>query len=167
MGLLDGEGGTVEGLAAGVPSEQIALGYAFAALELGLGEFVGLGARITGGNHRANDDGTASQVFGLQGQLRLGDDAGTHLRLGVAALDDLGSRFFADFVIRSFERLPITASAEATNLPVDADYGLRLTGDVGWQATDWLTLKVEAGWNARTINHYGFTTGLGLAMDWE
>lgn len=167
VGLLDGEGGTVEGLAAGVPSEQLALGYAFAALELSLGEFVGLGGRITGGNHRAAADGTSEQVFGLQGQLRVGDDAGTHLRLGVAALDDLGSRFFADFVIRALDRVPITASAEATNLPVDADYGLRLTGDVGWQATDWLTIEVELGWNARTINHYGFTTGLGLAMDWE
>lgn len=167
VGLLDGEGGTVEALAAGEPSESLALGYAYAAAELALGEFVGVGARITGGNHRATTEGTARQVIGLQGQLRLGDDAGTHLRLGAAALDDLGSRFFADFVIRSFERLPITASAEATNLPVAADYGLRLTGDLGWQATDWLTLKVEAGWNARTINHYGFTTGLGLAMDWE
>lgn len=167
VGLIDGEGGSVKTLDAGGPSESLAMGYAFAAAELSLGEFVGLGGRITGGNHRATDDGTSQAVVGLQGTLRIGDDDSTHLVLGVAGLNDLGSRFFADLTVLAFERLPISVGAEATNLPVDADYGLRLTGDIGWQATNWLTLNLEAGWNARTINHYGFTTGLGLAMDWK
>ncbi|MEZ4462994.1 MAG: hypothetical protein R3F60_21095 [bacterium] len=167
VGLLNGRGGRVKFLDDGGDPRSVSLGYAFGAVELAVSPALGLGARLVGGNARpgAGEEGTS--VIGAQGYLRIGEDDSTHLIVGAGGDDTLGSRYFADLHIDAFDRVPLRAGAEATNLPVDADYGVRLTGAVGYRVADWATLLLETGWNARTINHYGFTGGAGVALDWE
>lgn len=167
VGLISGEGGTVADLAAGLPGDPTALGYAFAALELGLGEYFGVGARIISGNRRTTDDSTAQSSIGTQLHIRIGEEEGMRLVAGLAAISDLGSRYFGEFHAQINDRLPFTALIEATNLPVSADYGARGVGTLGWRANDWLTLRGELGLNVRTIKHYGYTAGGGLSFDWE
>jgi hypothetical protein len=37
---------------------------------------------------------------------------------------------------------------------------------LGWQALDWLAIAASTGLNARTINDFGFTGGIGTIFDW-
>lgn len=167
VGLISGEGGTVDDLAAGLPSDPVALGYAFAGLELKLLDLVGLGGRVISGNRRTTEGSAASSTMGAQLHLRVGDDAATHLIAGLGVISNLGSRYFAEFHAHISPRVPFTASIEATDMPVGADFGARGTGSIGYAITDWLTLRGELGLNARTIKHYGYTVGSGLSFDWE
>jgi hypothetical protein len=167
VGLISGEGGTVADLAAGATSDPVALGYAFAALELSLSDMVGLGGRFISGNRRTVDGSASSSSIGAQLHLRIGDDTESHLIAGIGVISNLGSRYFAEFHAKVSEKIPFTAAIEATDMPVGADFGARGSGTLGYEVTDWLTLRGEFGLNARTIKHYGYTAGGGLSFDWE
>ncbi|MGK0362290.1 MAG: hypothetical protein ACI9U2_004611 [Bradymonadia bacterium] len=167
VGLINGDGGTVLDLAEGLPSDPTSMGYAYAAMEFEFVPLLGLGVRIIRGNRRSEEGNASSSKSGAQAHLRVGDDEATYLIAGLSVVESLGSRYFAEFHAHISDTVPFTAAIEATNLPVSADYGARGTGTVGWQATDWLTLRGELGLNARTIKHYGYTVGGGLAFDWE
>ena len=167
VGLITGEGGTVADLAAGLPSDPTSVGYAYAAMEFEFAPLFGVGVRLIGGNRRSEEGRASSSKIGTQLHLRVGDDEATFLVAGLSVVESLGSRYFAEFHAHITDKIPFTAAIEATNLPVSDDYGARGTGTVGWQATDWLTVRGELGLNARTIKHYGYTVGGGLGFDWE
>ncbi|MCA9539896.1 MAG: hypothetical protein KC620_13455 [Myxococcales bacterium] len=103
---------------------------------------------------------------GVEARLRIGRFDGTRLVIGASAIEGLGSRAFTEMHIETFERVPLAAAVTVTNLPVDGDLGLQLDLRAGYRVFDWLAVNALAGWNARTINHYGFTGGGGLTLNW-
>lgn len=166
IGLIDGEGGPTDAIDAGEASRAITLNYAFAEAEVEVGQWVGIAGRLIGGNTQATGDDPRSAMTGLEARLRLGRFDETRFVAGVSVLDVLGAQGFLDAHIAVFERAPMRLGVVVTNLPVDADLGVQIEYAAGWRVLDWLTITAEVGWNARTINHYGFTGGGGLALDW-
>ena len=166
VGNIDGEGGRIDDVEAGKPSRSLSLSYGFAELELGPWTWFGINARFLGGNHHGTERGVSTGVFGLETRLRIGRGEATRLVLGLASVQDLGNQAFTDIHIEVFPRFPIRAGATVTNLPVDEDLGVRISVEPGWRARDWLAISLVTGINARTINHFGFTLGGGLSLDW-
>ncbi len=166
VGLIDGEGGPTESIDTGGETRTVLLNYAFAEVEVEAGEWVGFAARLAGGNQQAGPDDPRAAMVGTEARLRLGRFDETRFVAGVSVLDVLGVQGFLDAHVEVFERLPMRLGVVVTNLPVDADLGVQIEYRLGWRVLDWLTLAAEVGWNARTINHYGFTGGGGLALDW-
>lgn len=166
VGLIDGEGGPTDAIDAGAPTDSISLNYAFAEGEIALGDWVGIAGRLYGGSHQSSADVAERAMTGVETRLRIGRFDETRVVTGLALLDVLGAQAFLDLYVEVFDRLPMRAGVVVTNLPVDADLGVQLEGQVGYRILDWLALNVQFGWNARTINHYGFTGGAGLSLDW-
>lgn len=166
VGVIDGEGGETDLIDVGAPTRTISLNYAFAEAEIEIGEWVGVAARLIGGNRQSADDDPAERMRGVEARLRLGRFDETRVVAGVSALDVLGAKGFLDMYIEVFDRLPMRAGVVVTNLPVDADIGVQLDYQIGWRFTDLITAHAQVGWNARTINHYGFTGGGGLTLAW-
>ena len=166
VGTISGEGGPVDALESGAASESLTLGYAYAEAQFGLGEWVGLSTRILGGNHHTTDDETSQGVTGFEGRVRFGSRLGTRLEVGGSLLEDVGNQGYADLFVEVFEKVPISASVLVTNLPVNADLGVRLTTGAGYRFTDHMALLGVVGWNARTIHHQGYTLGAHVALDW-
>ncbi len=174
-GIIDGEGTLGDDGHTYLDEEEegserttLTLNYAFVATDIGMGQWAGVGVRLTGGNHHATDDGEKASVVGLDGHLRIGRRDETRFELGAGFLGDVGDRFYADMHIGVFDRVPISAGASVTSLPLDAEdgYGLRLYVQGGLKVVDWLSLDAVVGWNARNINHQGYTAGGGVTLDW-
>lgn len=166
VGVIDGEGGPTDAIDAGAPTRAINLNYAFAEVEVELSEWVGLAGRLIGGNQQAADDTPRQSMTGIEARLRIGRFDDTRVVAGVSALDSLGARGFLDMHIEVFDRLPMRAGVTVTNLPVDEDIGVQIDYQLGYRINELLTLNAQLGWNARTINHYGFTAGGGLSLAW-
>lgn len=166
VGLIDGEGGATDSIDAGGDTRTVLLNYAFGEVEVEAGEWVGFAGRLIGGNQQAGPDDPRAAMVGSELRLRLGRFDETRFVAGLSVLDVLGVQGFLDAHVEVFERLPMRLGVVVTNLPVDADLGVQIEYRIGWRVLDWLTLAAEVGWNARTINHYGFTGGGGLALDW-
>lgn len=163
--IFDGEGGEVEEIARG-QTRRRAVNAGFAEVELSLFEYFGVSARASAGNHHQTLDGTAAGVFGLRLQTRIGEEDGTRLDLGGALTDELGNEAWASLTLDTIDRVPLAVSVVATNLPVGGDLGVSLNLSAGWELNDHLALELRTGWNARTINHYGFTGGVGASLRW-
>lgn len=166
VGVIDGEGGPTDAIDAGAATETVSLNYAFAEGEFEVGDWVGLAARLIGGNRQSSDDSPREAMVGMEARLRIGRFEETRVVAGVAVLDVLGAKAFLDMHIEVFDRLPMRAGVVVTNLPVDADVGVQLDYQIGYQINDLLAVHAQVGWNARTINHYGFTGGGGLSLAW-
>jgi hypothetical protein len=166
VGVIDGEGGPTDAIDAGAATETISLNYAFAEGEFDAGDWVGIALRVIGGNRQSSDDSPTEAMTGLETRLRIGRFDETRVVAGVAVLDVLGAKAFLDMHIEVFDRLPMRAGVVVTNLPVDADIGVQLDYQIGYEINDLLAVHAQVGWNARTINHYGFTGGGGLSLAW-
>jgi hypothetical protein len=103
---------------------------------------------------------------GVEGYLRLGLERGTNLRIGGSTLADMGRAGSLALTTNVVERLPMTVLIEATNRPVAADIGLRLIYEATWWATDGVGVTARIGYNLRTIEHVGMSTGGGLTLRW-
>jgi len=146
--------------------QRLSLNYAFAEAEIG-GQWIGFAGRLTGGNHQGGVGNTARKANGFEVRARIGELQKTRLVLGVATLDDLGSKGFLDAHIEVLEKVPLKAGVVVTSLPVQSkDWGVQLSAQAGYRITDMLSLQSLFGWNLRTINHYGFTLGGGLGLEW-
>ncbi len=165
VGVFSGEGGTVDGIAAG-RTRQRSVNFGFAQLELQLHPYFSVSGRLMAGNHHQTDDGRARAVLGGRVVARIGEAEGTRLELGGALTEDVGNEAWTELTIDVIEDWPISAAVVVTNLPVGGDLGVSATVGLGYQVTDWLSLSARTGWNARTINHYGFTGGLGAELTW-
>ncbi len=163
--IFDGEGGTVEEVEAGQTRKR-AVNAGFAELSLAPFEYFGVSGRVSAGNHHQTENGTSEQILGLRLMARIGEEEGTRLDLGASLTEELGNEAWAVLTMDTIERFPVGVSVTATNLPVGGDLGVSLGLVTGWEVNDLLTLQLRTGWNARTINHYGFTGGLGVAMNW-
>ena len=147
-------------------ARALSLNYAFAEAELG-GQWLGLAARLTGGNHQGGVGNTASESSGFELRVRIGEAERTRLVVGIASLDDLGSKGFVDAYIDVLEKIPLKAGVVVTSLPVQSkDWGVQLSAQAGYRITNKVSVQGLLGWNARTINHFGFTVGGGLGLEW-
>ncbi len=165
VGIFQGEGGSLGEVERG-ETRRRNVNFGFAELELGLHEYFGVSGRVSVGNHFQTQDGTAEGIFGFRAEARIGEAEGTRLTLGAALTEDLGNEAWTALTLDVIEGWPITAGVTVTNLPVGGELGVSAELGVGYALTDWLALSLLTGWNARTINHYGFTAGAGALLTW-
>lgn len=107
-----------------------------------------------------------SAGYGLRGRLRLGDERGTNLVLGVGFTKGVGTVLEARYHWLPAPVLPVVLSVEVTDQPVPEDFGVRLIGDVGWRGLAWFYPSVRLSMQARDIDHTGFSGGAALNFDW-
>lgn len=166
VGIFDGEGETLATLDAGGASQSRNVNYGFVEFDFEFLHSFSAGWRFLVGNQSRGDQETLGSIFGHMVQLRLGEEDGTRLELGGALTDELGNEAWTEFFIEAVERVPMSASVIVTNLPVGEDLGVSLNIGCGYRFTDWLVLMARAGLNARTIENFGFSTGLGTILNW-
>ena len=104
--------------------------------------------------------------LGLRARVRLGDERGTNLELGVGITARVGTLFEAAYRWAPTAKVPIKLSVQVTDLPVPEDFGVRLVGDVGWRGKRWVYPSLRVSYQARDIDHAGLSGGLGLNFDW-
>ena len=104
--------------------------------------------------------------FGARGRLRLGEEAGTNLVLGVAFTRGVGALFEAAYHWLPVPMVPVQFSVQVTDQPVIEDFGVRLIGDVGFRKLGWFYPSVRVSYQARDINHSGLSGGAALNFDW-
>ena len=167
VGMMAGEGGKTKVIELDPKQTRpLSVGYGFAETEIEWSTYFGTAFRLSGGNHHDTTTGTAEQILGFEGRLRIGRAEGTRVVLGAAAMEDMGNQAFADLHVEAFPQIPIRAGVAATDLPVNEDMGVRLTADVGWRVRDWVAVYLVGGWNARTIDHHGVTGGTAVTLNW-
>lgn len=165
-GVFQGEGASVQTLANDGPTRIRNVNYGFAELEMGLADAFGLAFRLSVGNSQSGADERFSSTLGTGVRMRIGHSGRTRLEIGGSLLEEVGNEAWTEVFLEAIERVPMSASVVVTNLPVGEDVGVSLNYSVGWRATDWLTLAIRTGANARTIDHFGFTGGLSTAIEW-
>lgn len=167
-GNITGSGGSKDAVEKGRDSalEQVAYSYGFAELEIQPVEQLGLSARLIGGTNQRAREAVLDRVTGVEARLRAGPAAGPHLVLGGGVIERHGARLFAEARATALEKFPLRGAVEVTSLPLGLDPGVRVTADAGWRPLDWVSFRVIAGWNARTIDHQGITLGGGVSMSW-
>ena len=104
--------------------------------------------------------------FGFRGRVRFGDERGTNLQIGLGFTDQVGTLFEAAYHWAPKPVVPVKLAVQVTDLPVTSDFGVRLVSDVGWRGTSWVYPSVRLSYQARDIDHAGFSGGLGLNFDW-
>jgi hypothetical protein len=104
--------------------------------------------------------------FGGRGELRFGDDTGSHFALGGEVVQEVGSTFFARLGWDTVPGFPMATTIEITDYPsAHRDAGVRLLYDVAYALPNGLRLGARAGYQARDQFVGGFTGGLSLAHD--
>ncbi len=123
----------------------------------------GAGGRCTTSNIEECQFLTA---FGGRLRLRLGDEAGTNLVIGGAFTRGVGTLLEAAYHWRPMPVLPVQLSVQATDQPVPEDWGVRLIADVGWRRLPWFYPSARLSYQARDIDHSGFSGGFAMNFDW-
>jgi len=104
--------------------------------------------------------------FGGRVRLRLGDEASTNLVLGAGFTDGVGTLLEAAYHWRPTPVVPVQLSVQVTDMPVPENFGVRLIGDVGWRKLSWFYPSLRLSYQARDIDHAGFSGGLAMNFDW-
>jgi len=115
----------------------------------------------------ADTEGCESATgFGVRARVRLGEEFGTNLVLGLGVTENIGTLLEASYHWLPTRAVPVQLAVHVTDLPVPEDFGVRLIGDVGWRATTWFYPSVRVSYQARDIDHGGISGGLALNFDW-
>lgn len=104
--------------------------------------------------------------FGGRVRLRLGEEAGTNLVIGAGFTDGVGTLLEAAYHWRPAPVVPVQLSVQVTDQPVPENFGVRLIGDVGWRKLSWFYPSLRLSYQARDIDHAGFSGGLAMNFDW-
>jgi hypothetical protein len=104
--------------------------------------------------------------FGFRGRVRFGDERGTNLQIGLGFTSKVGTLFEAAYHWAPKPVVPVKLAVQVTDLPVTTDFGVRLVTDVGWRGMTWVYPSVRLSYQARDIDHAGFSGGMGLNFDW-
>ena len=107
-----------------------------------------------------------STGFGAKLGLRLGDEQGTNLAIGAAFTEHVGTLLEAAYHWLPAPVVPVQVMVQVTDEPVPQDFGVRLIGDVGYHAGGWFYPSVRVSYQARDINHAGFSGGAAMNFDW-
>ena len=104
--------------------------------------------------------------FGGRGRIRFGTEAGTNLVLGAGFTKGVGSLFEAAYNWLPKPQLAVLLVGQVTDMPVPENFGVRLIADVGWRGLSWFYPSVRLSYQARDIDHAGFSGGLAMNFDW-
>jgi hypothetical protein len=104
--------------------------------------------------------------LGFKARIRFGDERDTNLQLALAVTDQVGTLFEAAYNWAPKPQVPVKLAVAVTDLPVTTDFGVRLVTDVGWRGLSWVYPSLRLSYQARDIDHAGFSGGLGLNFDW-
>jgi hypothetical protein len=104
--------------------------------------------------------------LGFKARVRFGEERGTNLQLAAAVTQTVGTLFEAAYHWAPRPQVPVKLAVQVTDLPVTTDFGVRLVTDVGWRGVTWVYPSVRLSYQARDIDHAGFSGGLGLNFDW-
>ncbi len=107
-----------------------------------------------------------TQGAGFRARLRLGQERGTNLLLGAAVTQRIGTLLEAAYSWTPRPEVPVLLAVQVTNMPFPEDFGVRIVGDVGWRRTSWVYPSLRLSYQARDVDHSGFSGGLGLNFDW-
>ncbi len=103
---------------------------------------------------------------GFRGRVRFGDERATNLEIGLGITSEVGTLFEAAYNWAPKPELPVHLAVQVSDLPVIEDFGVRLVTDVGWRGMSWVYPSLRLSYQARDIDHAGFSGGLGLNFDW-
>ena len=103
---------------------------------------------------------------GVRARLRLGPETGTNLLLGAAFTSQVGTLLEAAYSWAPHPQVPVLLAVQVTDLPIPEDFGVRILGDVGWRKLAWVYPSLRLSYQARDVDHAGFSGGLGLNFDW-
>ena len=104
--------------------------------------------------------------FGARGRVRLGEELGTNLVLGASFTSHVGTLLEAAYHWLPNAVVPVQITVQVTDQPVVEDLGVRLIGDVGLRKVSWFYPSVRVSYQARDIDHSGFSGGFALNFDW-
>jgi hypothetical protein len=103
---------------------------------------------------------------GGRGELRLGEENGSHVALGSEAILDVGTAAFFRLGWDTVPSLPMAATIELTDFPAThRATGVRLIYDVTHPFPNGLRLGARVGYQARDQGIGGATGGLNLAFE--
>ena len=111
-------------------------------------------------------DCDSQRGLGLRGRVRFGEETATSLVLGVGFTDGVGTLFEAAYASNALPRVPIRVAVEVTDQPIQSDFGVRLVGDVGFRPGSWIYPSLRLSYQARDVDHAGFSGGAGVNFDW-
>ncbi|MDI7269461.1 MAG: hypothetical protein QME96_15850, partial [Myxococcota bacterium] len=177
FGIFDGAGGPVDRIDLdwmnpGYREPQpISYRYGFAEIEIRLHDIVYLVSRLSFGSARAYDLGVGfseapEALVGALGKIRIGHPDRTNLVLGGGYVEDLGYEAIVSVDLGLLDAVPLRGHIIVTDMPVEADLGVRLVAEGGWRPWSWFEVTAHAGYNIRTINHAGFSLGVGTNFRW-
>ncbi|MGE3545522.1 MAG: hypothetical protein AB7L28_16415, partial [Kofleriaceae bacterium] len=104
--------------------------------------------------------------LGLRARLRLGSETATNLVLAAGFTDGVGTLLEAAYHWLAVPVVPVQLSVQVTDQPVVEDFGVRLIADVGIRKLSWFYPSMRVSYQARDIDHAGFSGGLALNFDW-
>ncbi len=103
---------------------------------------------------------------GFRARLRLGEEQGTNLVIGVGFTQEIGTLLEAAYHWLPKPKIPIQLTVQVTDMPVPENFGVRLIGDVGYRSLSWFYPSLRLSYQARDIDHAGVSGGLAMNFDW-
>ncbi len=104
--------------------------------------------------------------FGARARVRFGTETGTNLAIGAGFTSGVGTLLEAAYQWFPTRALPVQLVVQVTDMPVPENLGVRLIADVGWRQLSWFYPSARVSYQARDIDHAGFSGGLALNFDW-
>jgi hypothetical protein len=180
MGVISGEvpppAAFEEGFSGTAVSREAGLKYGFGELAFNLTPTLGATGKLLLG---ADALGFAT---GAAGMLRIGEETAAHAELGGQVMQRYGFDAYLRFAWDTVPRWPMGFAVHLTDMPKGAvlpnatpDHpvtdqgaptGIRAIYDVGFRATDNVTLLVKAGYQARYSLGGGAAVGGGVQVEW-
>jgi len=100
--------------------------------------------------------------LGTGGAFLFGDPYGSKLTLGFETIYVFGNRFYSRMDIVASPRITVSPMVEVTNMPHADDYGVRLLGELDFNAGAGFGIALRGGYQARTFTEGGPSGGLGV-----
>jgi hypothetical protein len=104
--------------------------------------------------------------MGFRGRVRIGEETGTNLAIGLGFTKGIGTLLEASYHWLPAPVIPVQIAVQVTDQPVAEDFGVRLIGDVGWKQLSWVYPSVRVSYQARSRDHAGASGGLAMNFDW-
>lgn len=158
--VLRGDNPTIEG-ADEDGGDAPGMNYGYAEITIEPIRWLTLAGRLSLG---ANEDGF---VAGGGGVLRIGPIERSHLAVDVEHIAEVGTRSDLRFHWTTVPRFPMALGIEFTDWPTSEDRPLaaNLSYDLGWQASDALTIRARFGTATRAESlNAGLQGGLGVDL---
>ncbi|HEY4178917.1 MAG TPA: hypothetical protein VGM90_18850 [Kofleriaceae bacterium] len=107
-----------------------------------------------------------STGLGARARVRFGAENSTNLAIGASFTDGVGTLLEAAYHWLPNPVVPVQLTVQVTDMPLPEDFGVRLIGDVGWKSLSWFYPSVRVSYQARDIDHSGFSGGMAMNFDW-